>query len=315
MANPAKPTRLTRGGPNALARGLGLLGDEWTLLILRAAMLGATRYGEFRQRLPISYAVLGSRLEILVHEGLLQRHIYQENPLRAEYILTERGLAVWPVLLTIWDWEKQWVPEHVGGSLPAMKHTVCGRVFVPMLSCANCGKRVGLPDVTTEWGPSGSWARSVPDAATRRRSDGRSRSAAGFFPETMAVFGNRWSSAVVGAAFLGLRRYTDLLTALGTPPGVLAARLQILCEHDVLEAVQIQSNSTWAEYRLTKKGRALFPVVVSVLQWAERWYRSPEGEALTWVHLDCGKTFSAVLVCDICGERLHRRTIELVDDG
>lgn len=306
-------TELARDGPNALARGLGLLGDEWTLLILRAAIMGATRYGQFRAQLPISHAVLTSRLDLLVREEVMERHVYQDNPVRAEYLLTERGIGVWPVLVTIWDWERQWVPDHVGGSLPAMMHTDCEREFRPLLCCDRCGKPVGPRDVRAEWGPSGSWVRSVPDSSTRRRSDSRGRTTAGFFPETMGVLGNRWSSAIVGAIFRGVHRYSELLAALGAPPGMLSARLQSLCDHGVLETVAIHPHSSWVEYRLTDRGRALFPVIVSVLQWAERWYRSPEGAALTWTHRACDAEFTGVLVCDQCGERVRGSTIELID--
>lgn len=313
MSEVPERTDLTRTGPNALARGLGLLGDEWTLLILRAAINGASRYSDFRRDLPISYSVLTARLEVLVAEQLLQRRVYQQNPVRADYSLTERGASVWPVLVSIWEWELRWVTEHAGGSLPAMRHRDCGHQFHPVLSCARCSAAVVPTDVDAEWGPSGGWDRSVPDTATRRRSDARGRGAVAFFPETMAVLGNRWSVVVVGAAFRGVRRYSDLQAALGAPPSMLAERLQVLCGYGVLESVEVQPGASRTEYRLTPKGIALFPVVVALLQWAQRWYHSPEGAALTWTHRGCGGAFDGILVCDHCHRQLHGKAIEIVD--
>ncbi len=74
---------MTESGPNAVARMLGLLGDEWTLLVVQQALMGATRYAEFKARLPISNSVLARRLQTLTDEGVLQRQEYQSNPPRS----------------------------------------------------------------------------------------------------------------------------------------------------------------------------------------------------------------------------------------
>src|SRR5512139_242266 len=103
---------MARPEPNAVARMLGLLGDEWTLLVIQQALLGATRFGDFKARLPISNSVLTARLRLLSAEGLLERCGYQANPQRFEYVATPRSRSLWPVLISIWDWERHWVPDH-----------------------------------------------------------------------------------------------------------------------------------------------------------------------------------------------------------
>ena len=123
-------TELEAGAPNAVSRMLGLLGDEWNLLIVQQSLLGANRYGEYLARLPISNAVLTTRLRSLTSEGLLERREYQDNPPRTEYLLTPRGRALWPMMLLIWDWERRWVPDHVD-QLPTMRHVTCGALFTP----------------------------------------------------------------------------------------------------------------------------------------------------------------------------------------
>ncbi|WP_328389612.1 winged helix-turn-helix transcriptional regulator [Nocardia sp. NBC_00416] len=313
MHDAGASTPLPPGGANALARALGLLGDEWTLLILRCALLGAKRYSEFRAELPISYAVLTSRLETLVRENMMDRHAYQENPIRKEYVLTPRGRSVWAVLVAIWDWERRWIPEQPEVMAAAVRHRVCGRNFSAVLCCSHCGKRVTVGNVGTRWGPSGSWPRSVPDATTRRRSPGRSRGERpSFLPETMAVCGNRWSSALVGAAFQGVGRFTDFQEALCVPPSLLTERLQCLCEHGVLSTVRIPERPDRVEYRLTDKGRAFFPVIVTVLQWAERWYHAEEGPAMLWTHRECGAEFRGVLTCDQCAGTLRGEDVDVM---
>src|SRR4051794_3876450 len=113
---------------------LGVLGDEWTLLIAQQALLGATRYGEFAARLPISNAVLTRRLSAMTDDGLLARSIYRDRPPRYEYVLTPRGRSLWPVLTAIWEWERRWVPDHAE-RLPAMHHLGCDADFAPLVTC------------------------------------------------------------------------------------------------------------------------------------------------------------------------------------
>jgi DNA-binding HxlR family transcriptional regulator len=279
---------------NAVGRMLGLLGDEWTLLIAQQASLGVTRYGDFAARLPISHAVLTHRLSAMTGDGLLFRTIYQARPPRYEYLLTPRGRSLWPVLTSIWDWERRWVSDHVD-PLPAMHHVTCGAGFAPRVTCLACTEPVTEKDVHATWGPSGSWARSMPVQSTRRRSTSGTR---GMFPETMNILGNRWGFALLVAAFVGTSRFRDFASQLGAPPGSLTDRLQILTAGGVLA-------SRDGRYLLTEKGRAVFPVLITALQWAQRWFTVPEGPAVLLRHTVCGNTFDAVLACDQCAEKLR----------
>lgn len=280
--------------PNAVARMLGLLGDEWTLLVLQQALMGASRYGDFQSRLPISHSVLSSRLRSLTDDELLERRVYQTNPVRAEYLTTPRSRSLWPMLVSIWDWERRWVPNH-SAELPAMRHTVCGGDFAPQVTCRACGETASEKDVATQWGPSGSWTRSIPAVATRRRS---ATGQAGLFPQTMSVLGNRWAFAILVAAFVGVSRFTDFQKQLNAPPGSVADRLAIFVANGVLVAADNR-------YRLTEKGRDLFPVLISALQWAQRWFRAAEGPAVVLTHTACGQRFTAALTCDQCARKLR----------
>jgi len=306
------PTQLEPGSANAVGRMLGLLGDEWTLLIIQQGLQGVGRFGQLMSAMPISNSVLTSRLNLLVREGLLRRNIYQTNPLRAEYVVTDRSRALWPFMLAIWDWEGRWVDEHAD-QLPTMRHERCGSDFVPVLACGSCGAPVEAKDVAAEWGPSGSWERSVPESITRRRSDSdTTRSMSGLFPETMLVFGNRWSSALLGAAFRGVTRFSDFEANLGAPPTVVAERLKAFCAIGILAAGQNAQRPDWAEYRLTEKGRAFYPVIATSLQWAQEWFHAPEGPALLQHHRTCGEAFDATFRCDQCDEVLTGAEVTIV---
>ena len=285
---------------------LGVLGDEWTLLVIQQALVGATRYGDFMARLPISNSVLTQRLRTLSSDGLLERRAYQANPPRFEYLVTPQSRSLWPVLLSIWEWERHWVPDHAE-PLPGMRHTTCGGDFAPLVTCGSCDQTTTEKDVVAQWDPSGSWPRSMPVAATRRRSEAdRADAAAGLFPQTMSVLGNRWAFALLVGAFVGMSRFTDFQTQLGAPPGSIADRLSIFTANGVL-AVGDDNR-----YQPTEKGRALYPVLVTALQWAQRWYWAPEGPAVVMTHTACTRPFSPVLTCDQCTRPLTGAQIEAI---
>lgn len=276
---------------------LGVLGDEWTLLIIQRALMGATRYGEFATALPISNSVLTGRLQLLVCGDLLARREYQANPQRWEYRVTTRSRSLWPMLTSIWQWERRWVPGRTQ-RLPGMHHLLCDAGFTPLLTCKACGAVTSEKDVVAQWGPSGSWERSIPSTTNRRRSENHRAAAGSLFPQTMTVMGDRWAFALLVAAFVGAGRFTDFQSQLGAPPGTIADRLSVFATEGILV-------NTDGRYRLTEKGRAFFPVLVTALRWAQRWYPDVEGAAVQLTHTMCGRGFSPVLVCDQCAAALR----------
>ncbi|WP_062357073.1 winged helix-turn-helix transcriptional regulator [Herbidospora yilanensis] len=310
MAEPGtRPTVLAAGGTNAVGMTLGLVGDEWNLLILRYAMMGVRRYGEWRNTLPISHAVLTGRLAHLTESGVFEKTSGESK--RPEYRLTKRGRDLWPVLLTVWAWESAWVPDHAE-SLPVMAHRGCGSAFAPVLTCQACGEAVLPRDVAGTFGPSGTWERSVPSGATRRRVASAS---AGLFPQTMTLIGNRWSAAILGGAFQGLDRFRDFERRLGAPPAIVADRLRVLRDLGIFEQAPSADRAGWTTYHLTDKGRAFFPVVVTAIAWGQRWFRAPEGPALVYRHQGCGQAFLPRLACGTCGAALRGHDVAVERPG
>jgi DNA-binding HxlR family transcriptional regulator len=216
------------------------------------------------------------------------------------------------VLLTIWSWEAVWVTEHIE-PLPAMYHTECGEEFSPIMHCRSCGLTADLHDVRGVFGPSGGFARSVPQATTRRRSAGGSPGP-GLVAQTIELIGNRWSASLLAAAFLGARRFTDMLNMMGAPPTIVSDRLRTFCQMGVLEPVPTSANSGRVSYRLTDKGRAFFPHIMVMLNWGDKWFRAPEGPATVLTHTGCGGTFAPVLHCSVCSRELHGSRIQVGGD-
>jgi len=85
----------------SIARSLEVLGDRWTLLIVRDAFPGVRRFDDFQRSLDVARNILTDRLSRLVQERILERHRYQDRPERFEYRLTDKGLDLWPVTMSL----------------------------------------------------------------------------------------------------------------------------------------------------------------------------------------------------------------------
>jgi len=132
--------------PCSIARALAVIGDRWTLMILRDCFLGVRRFEAFQARLGISRTIVTDRLRVLVEEGVLRREAYQTNPQRHEYRLTAKGLELHPVILAI----ARFGDEHYAGEAGApviRRHKGCGCDFQPVQTCSECGEVVAARDV------------------------------------------------------------------------------------------------------------------------------------------------------------------------
>jgi len=130
----------------SVARSVAVIGDRWTLMILRDLFLGVRRFEAFERRLGISRSIIADRLKKLTDEGVLRREAYQENPLRHEYRLTEKGLALHPVIMAIVHWGDVHYAGEAGAPL-IHRHKACGCDFAPVTTCSECGDPVTARDV------------------------------------------------------------------------------------------------------------------------------------------------------------------------
>ncbi|MBI1186713.1 MAG: transcriptional regulator [Alphaproteobacteria bacterium] len=136
----------------SLARALAVIGDRWTLLVLREAFLRVRRFDDFQARLGIARRVLAERLAHLVDEGVLKKVAYQDRPVRYEYRLTEKGLGLYPALLSLVHWGDQ---HYAGRKGPPVlhRHLACGHDFRGVLTCSVCGEAVEAREVAAHPGP------------------------------------------------------------------------------------------------------------------------------------------------------------------
>jgi len=143
--------RTYEGQNCSVAKTLELVGERWTMLILREAFSGRRRFEEMAETLGIARNVLTTRLARLVDEGVLTKSRYQERPERFEYRLTQKGLDLWPVLISLMQFgDRHYAPE---GPPVVVTHKDCGGAVDEHRTCERCGARLTARDVRAELGP------------------------------------------------------------------------------------------------------------------------------------------------------------------
>ncbi len=144
---------MPKPGPDlvcSVASTLDVVGDRWTMLVIRDALYGLRRFDEFQRDLGIARNVLTTRLQRLVENGVLEKVLYQEHPPRHEYHLTQKGRDLLPVVLTMMNWGQRYEAED-DGPPPQLHHLACGGTDVKAtIVCSSCGDELHLHEIVTD---------------------------------------------------------------------------------------------------------------------------------------------------------------------
>ena len=136
----------------SIAQSLEIVGEWWTLLILRDSFLGVRRFDDFVERLGISRNVLANRLDTLVDAGLLERRPYDKARGRYDYLLTDKGRALWPVMTALRQWGDEWI--YGAGNEPLLlEHRDHGHRTTAQMTCDVCGEKLDARSVRAVAGP------------------------------------------------------------------------------------------------------------------------------------------------------------------
>ncbi|WP_050759455.1 winged helix-turn-helix transcriptional regulator [Luminiphilus syltensis] len=135
----------------SVARALSVVGERWTLLIVRDAFQGTRRFDDFQRSLGVTRHRLSERLSRLVDDGVMRKVAYRQKPVRYEYRLTRKGLALYPILVSLSHWGDEWLDD---GSGPPLRywHSRCGKVMAPVMSCSECGDTLKPEEVSAKLG-------------------------------------------------------------------------------------------------------------------------------------------------------------------
>ena len=154
----------------SIARALEIVGERWTLLVLRDAVLGLSRFEEFQESLGIASNTLTSRLKLLCDEEVLERVPDPQRPGRPKYVLTEKGQELGPALIVLMKWGDRHYPAPNGPPRLTL-HTGCGGTIGPDLRCDRCGNPVEPGEIDLQPGPGA--PRSTAGRGGRRQRDRR----------------------------------------------------------------------------------------------------------------------------------------------
>jgi DNA-binding HxlR family transcriptional regulator len=150
----------------SVARTVAVIGDRWSLLLLRDCFLRVRRFEDFQARLGVTRHVLADRLKKLVRYGVLRRVPYQTRPKRHEYILTQKGLDLYPIIMAIVHWGDVHMTDERGR--PRLhQHKLCGKMFDPVMTCSECAEPLSPKAVHIHLGPGAGEASDLPPSADR----------------------------------------------------------------------------------------------------------------------------------------------------
>jgi DNA-binding HxlR family transcriptional regulator len=276
---------------------LDIVGDQWVLKILRELHFAPGRFDRLKSALGISRGTLATRLDDLVHHGLVERIPYQVSPQRFEYRLSEMGVDTAPIIHTISRWDRTWgAPDRETRQLT---HAACGQAFQPFLACGHCRSLIRARDIAYEPGPGVvSFGASLARRARRKSAtDERDPSIS-----AADILGDRWAALVLASAWFGLRRFSDIERAIRIAPNILTRRLNQLTACGIFARHLYQQRPARAKYILTEKGFDLYPMTVALLHWGDKWIADRDGPPLLLTHKTCGARLAPTLFCESCGQ-------------
>lgn len=296
---------------NSVNRALNEIGDRWSLLILGYAFQGVHRFSDWRAAIGIASNILSDRLKKLVDNGCLTKVVYDEKPSRSEYRLSPKGIDLYPLALMVWRFERRWgAAKTTGGG--TLVHTSCGRSIFPTMECKHCRAEAQVHDIGYHDGPGAGFDPKAPPRMQRRSnvSAEQSNSTHTLFGEAIDLLGNRWTQMVLATVFQKKGRYDEIQQELKIATNILADRLKRLVNDGILQQRLYREAPDRYEYVLTPKGRDLYPMIMAMNHWGDKWLSGNDGAPLIFTHKPCGKEFVPVIACNHCDEDLDPHSVK-----
>ncbi|MBA4161478.1 MAG: transcriptional regulator [Novosphingobium sp.] len=279
-------------------RALEVVGDVPVLLILEQTFLGRHLFGEFVEETGLARSVVSNRLTRLIEAGVLEK----PQELRGGYRLSQKGRALFPVALMILRWQHLWAAGDRAYKV-TLHHRTCGQATVPQALCESCREPIDPRAVSWEPGPGLSqvtpvYGRRRMPSVTAKRGDRI------MVDSVIGLFGDRWATLVVRACFTGIHRFDDIQRDTLMASNILSDRIERLLTQGIIRAMPYSAHAGRFDYRLTEKGRDLYPVLLALLHWGDRWYADAKGPPLLLTHQSCNHSLVLRPGCSACAEPL-----------
>lgn len=280
-------------------RALEVVGDVPVLLIMERAFLGAHRFEEFVAQTRLARSVISGRLVKLVEAGVFSKEA-AEGGRRQVYKLLPMGRELFPTALMMLRWQHRWEPARRGFRV-RLVHGSCGHVMEPTPVCRACD--VEIDPRAVSWQPGPGLSQVTPEYQRRRKQTAAAsarRDAIAMVDSAIELFGDRWATLVVRACFTGIHRYDDIQRDTLMATNILSDRIDRLLMQGILKPVLYSAHQGRFEYRLTEKGRDLYPVLLALLTWGDAWFSDAKGPPLILTHNPCSQALELAIRCSKC---------------
>lgn len=294
---------------SSINRALDQIGDKWCLLILQEIFWGVNTFNGLLSAIGMSRGVLSDRLNWLQKVECLKKEAPEDNPRRPVYHLTRKSNDLYGNALMAMAWERNFFKTPKRDNVK-LEHKLCGKVFSPIMRCSQCSEPVSAPEVTYAPGPGAT--KDIREKKIRRRSsvsimDIPSTNA--LYKNLINIVGDRWTANVIALAYHGLTRFDEFHQELPVATNILSDRLRFLSDEGIFRPKPYQDNPVRYEYLLSKKGLALYPFFLTLLQWGDRWCGDGNGVPMIPHHESCGFDLTANVCCDQCHQRLEAHDV------
>jgi DNA-binding HxlR family transcriptional regulator len=290
---------------DAVFRATDIVGDAWSWLVLREAVLyGARRFTDYLSSTGASRATLNARLLSLTKAGLLSRD-------SADYVPTPMADDFLGCLLVTMGWGDRWLWQsepppwrvvHVSGGHDAYAGLLCGDCNAPLRAHEVHAVR------SVDENPHPPLAQSI----TRQAGvDAMQRGRPCSIARALTIFGDRWTGLIIRECFFGTKRFDDFQQHLGVAPNVLSNRMHRLVDSGFLRRVPYQEWPVRHQYELTEQGRDYYHMPLALMAWARRWLGPGSGDA-SLIHVPCGRPAEPVFGCLTCGQPMTSGDVTLV---
>ena len=289
---------------DAVFRATDVIGDAWSWLVLREAVLyDARRFSDLLTGSGAPRSTLNSRLAALTAAGLLSRESagYAPTPMAKDFL---------DCLLVTMRWGDRWLwspdspPQrliHVGHGHDARAGLLCGQCGLPFR--ADDVVAVRSPFETPNPPPGQNVTRSpAPDVIQRGRRCSIARA--------LTVFGDRWTGLIIRECFFGTKRFDHFERRLRIAPNILSNRMRRLVDAGFLRRVQYQDWPVRHQYELTEQGRDFYHMPLALMAWGRRWLGQSRADA-TLTHTPCGQSVEPILGCLTCAQPMGNDDIAI----
>ena len=285
-----------------IASNLHLVGDRWTLLILRDLFLGRNRFEALQANTGAGRATLSRRLLSLAEGDMVRKSLY--SAARYEYQLTEKGSSLFSAAMLAWRWELKYMAADSSELPTSLVHHLCGKPLFPEARCHSCENiltrsDVRLADDASTFRQQVMLIQSESKRRKRRQSSNGEDQA---MSHIAGLVGDRWSILILVAMFFGMAKFDEFLQLLGIATNILGERLSLLVQYQVVTKQAYQNNPVRYRYLLTERGEDLYGFVMAVWQWAKTW--TDVGESENGLVHNCGKPLVVDVSCGACSSSL-----------